>query len=403
MTLPNNLVMFPEQESNGELLANLLHFGRLLRQLGMTISAHQISDLAESLLHIDCTNRQQFYSVVRAYLVKSHDEIERFDHAFDLFWSGRQTWLLEFGMAHQVRKEPNPPLATDHPQTLTKSTNWRHFPDDEDSNMDVSDIRVDATYSAIEILRTKDFGAFTEEELYLAKAFIRNLNWHVENRLTRRLKHTPKHRHHIDLSRTLRHSMRYGGEIIYLKRQHHKLKPRPLVVICDISGSMDRYSRLFLHFIHSLNVAFQDIEAFVFGTRLTRITPSLKYRDIDEAINRVAAWVVDWSGGTRIGESLRTFNYDWSRRVLGRGAVVVIISDGWDRGDIDLLEREISRLRRSVSRLIWLNPLAGSPTYQPLVKGMQAVLPHCDEVLPLHNLRSMEELAVALCERSAWR
>lgn len=393
--------MLPEQPAQGELLANLLHFGRLLRHLGMKVSAHQIGALADSLLHIDCTQRQHFYFVTRAHIVKNRDEIERFDQAFELFWAGRQQWLLEFGMARKFREAQNPPTVGRQSKTLKQSAPDQLPPEDDESRADDAEVQIDAAYSAIEVLRKKDFEAFTEKELALAKAFIRGLRWRVEDRITRRLQNNPKHGRTIDLSGTLRHSMRYGGEIVSLKRQRPKRKPRPLVVICDISGSMDRYARLFLHFIHSLSFVFQHTEAFVFGTRLTRITPSLRHRDVDEAINQAAEWVVDWAGGTRIGESLRSFNYDWSRRVLGHGAVVIIISDGWDRGDIALLEHEISRLRRSVSRLIWLNPLAGSPSYEPVAKGIQAVLPHCDEFLPLHNLNNIEDLARALGDLNA--
>jgi hypothetical protein len=177
-----------------------------------------------------------------------------------------------------------------------------------------------------------------------------------------------------------------------LEWQQRKNKPRPLVVICDISGSMERYSRLFLYFLYALTQGTQRVEVFVFGTRLTRLTPALRYKDVDQAVRRTSQTVLDWSGGTRIGESLRTFNYLWARRVLGRGAVLLFISDGWDRGEINLLEKEMARLRRSVSRLFWLNPLLGSPDYQPLVRGIQAALPYIDEFLPLHNLESFERL-----------
>lgn len=190
--------------------------------------------------------------------------------------------------------------------------------------------------------------------------------------------------------------MRNGGEIIHLRWRRRNTKPRPLVVICDISGSMDAYSRLFLHFIHSLSQDVHHVEAFAFGTRLTRLTPALRHNDVDTAVDKISHLVYDWSGGTRIGESLRSFNYQWSRRVLGWGATVIIISDGWERGDLDLLQKEMDRLRRSVHRLLWLNPLAGTPGYQPLVGGIQTVLPYCDEFLPLHNLHSLEQVVSRL-------
>jgi uncharacterized protein with von Willebrand factor type A (vWA) domain len=173
-------------------------------------------------------------------------------------------------------------------------------------------------------------------------------------------------------------------------------EPRPLVVICDISGSMERYSRILLQFVHTITAGYTHVESFVFGTRLTRITRQLRHRDIDEAVESVTRQVVDWSGGTRIGEAVREFNFRWGRRVLGRGPVVLLISDGWDRGDPEMLSREMDRLQRSCHRLIWLNPLLGSPGYEPLTLGMQAALPYVDDFLPVHNLVSLEQLGAKL-------
>jgi hypothetical protein len=198
------------------------------------------------------------------------------------------------------------------------------------------------------------------------------------------------------LSNTLRSSLRHGGEILSLERRVRRTKQRDLVLLCDISGSMDRYSRLVLQFVHTVRHAVGKVEAFVFGTRLTRITRQLRHREIHAALDDVAAYVVDWAGGTRIGESLQTFNQRWGRRVLSRGAIVVIISDGWDRGDIDLLSREMRRLQRSAFRLIWLNPLLGSAGYRPQTVGMAAALPFVDDFLPANNMKSLVEMAQLL-------
>jgi uncharacterized protein with von Willebrand factor type A (vWA) domain len=194
----------------------------------------------------------------------------------------------------------------------------------------------------------------------------------------------------------LRRNMRYGGELLVLPRKEVRTRQRPLVVLCDISGSMDRYSRILLQFVYAFSNGLRDVEAFVFGTRLTRITRMLRERDIDDAVSLVSKQVVDWSGGTRIGDTIKQFNYQWGRRVLGRGPVVLLISDGWDRGDPKLLGREMERLQRSCHRLIWLNPLLGSANYQPLTQGMQAALPYVDDFLPVHNLLSLEQLAEKL-------
>jgi uncharacterized protein with von Willebrand factor type A (vWA) domain len=198
------------------------------------------------------------------------------------------------------------------------------------------------------------------------------------------------------MRRTLRQNMRYGGEPITLAWRETQREPRPLVVICDISGSMERYSRILLQFVHAVSSKLGEVESFVFGTRLTRITRQLRHKDIDDSIDAVTKHVRDWSGGTRIGDAVREFNYRWGRRVLGRGPVVLLISDGWDRGDPETLSREMDRLQRSCHRLIWLNPLLGSPGYEPLTLGMQAALPFVDDFLPVHNLVSLEQLGQRL-------
>jgi uncharacterized protein with von Willebrand factor type A (vWA) domain len=268
--------------------------------------------------------------------------------------------------------------------------------DGEDEPASPNETRASPTYSPREVLLRKDFADFTEEELEKAKRLIQGLAWRLDRRLTRRVVRAPKRTGYLDLRRAVRGNMKHGGEIVKLAWRRRKSKPRPLIVICDISGSMEAYSRLFLHFIFALAQEARRIEAFLFGTRLTYITPALRQGDVDDALQKMSELVLDWSGGTRIGASLRTFNYRWSRRVLGRGAVAIIISDGWDRGDLDLLAREMGRLRRSVSRLIWLNPLSGAPDYQPLVGGIQRALPYVDDFLPLHNLMSLEKFATRL-------
>ncbi|HEU5430076.1 MAG TPA: VWA domain-containing protein, partial [Thermomicrobiales bacterium] len=247
-------------------------------------------------------------------------------------------------------------------------------------------------FSARETLRKKDFSQCTADEIAEARRIIEGMDWRLGTRRTRRrVKAT--HGALIDRRATLRHSLKHGGTPIELRRQKRKIRTRPLVLICDISGSMDRYARLLLRFVHALGQGLEATEVFVFGTRLTRITRELRKRDVDAAITKVVESVEDWSGGTRIGQAIKTFNFQWSRRVLRSGATVVIISDGWDRGDPKLLAQEMARLQRSCRRLIWLNPLLGAPGYQPLTQGMRAALPYVDEFLPVHNLQSLEALA----------
>jgi uncharacterized protein with von Willebrand factor type A (vWA) domain len=385
--------------SDGHLLGYLLHFGRLLRRLGIAVSTGQIYELARGLTYIDLARRDDFYHVARSLLVHSVDDLNIFDWAFDLFWCRQIEFMMEFGAAGRRRVKEG--IAEDLPGSdqavqnnrVTQGITTSHEEDQPDSPREV---RASPTYSPLEVLLRKDFADLTEEELETARRLIQGLVCRLDQRLTHRVVRANKRSSYLDLRRSVRSNMKYRGEVLKLTWRRRKSKPRPLVVICDISGSMERYSRLFLDFIHTLAQETRQIEAFVFGTRLTRVTPALRHNDVDTAVKKMSELVLDWSGGTRIGESLRTFNYQWSRRMLGRGAVAIVISDGWDRGDVELLEREIGRLRRSVSRLIWLNPLLGAPDYQPLVRGIQAALPYVDEFLPLHNLLSMKALAAKL-------
>ncbi|GAB4541108.1 MAG: VWA domain-containing protein [Anaerolineae bacterium] len=386
----------PETDTppNGHLLAHLLRFGRLLRQAGITVSTHQLYELAEGLTCIDLARRDDFRHTARCFLVHHADQLDIFERAFDMFWSGQIELTMELGFSHQRRRtnQVADGLLESDQAILGQETGLDPPAPDEDDEPDAPrQTRVSPTYSPVEMLRHKDFADFTEQEMETARRLIQNLVWRWEQRLTRRKVRAYKRASYLDLRRSVRANMKHSGEILRLAWRRRKSKPRPLVVICDISGSMERYSRLFLHFIYSLARQTRHVEAFVFGTRLTHITPALRQSDVDTAVHKMSELVLDWSGGTRIGESLRTFNYQWSRRVLGRGTLAIIISDGWDRGDMELLEREMGRLRRSVSRLIWLNPLLGAPDYQPLVRGMQTALPYVDDFLPLNNLASLEQ------------
>lgn len=381
-----------EPGDTGLLTQRLVQFGRTLRAAGLAVSAQQLGDLAQALTAIDLSRQADFYYTLRSFLVHSPDQRALFDPLFELFWLGRAGLLMELGISQrrsasdpQQRPPKARPLPSTHSQALI--TDGDAPPGDGQQPTTAS------TYSPVELLRRKDFGEYSAAELAAARTVMLNLLWRMDERPTRRTVRTSKQAAAPDMPRVIRASIRHGGEIVEFSWRRRKRKPRPLVVICDVSGSMERTSRLFLFLMHALVRETARIEAFVFGTRLTRITPALRHADVDTAMARAAALALDWSGGTRIGEALRTFNTRWSRRVLGHGAVALIISDGWDRGDQDLLRAEIRRLHRSVHRLIWLNPLAGSPSYQPLVRGIQTILPHVDEMLPLHNLESMAVLA----------
>jgi hypothetical protein len=376
---------------SGQFLHNLLLFGRVLRKLGLDINPGRMMDLVSALHHIEIGRKQDFYHAARTLLVHDREDIPLFDEAFALFWrKPAESWEVDWqGLTRRRRTRPvvtHPPLQNAAPES-----------GDSTSTQEMTVIEVTRTYSERELLRHKNFAEMSEEEAEAVKHMMAHLLWNVSERRTRRRR--PGKGHLIDLRRTLRHSLRSGGEVLRWSFREPKWKPRPLVVIADISGSMERYTRLLLHFIYGMKSALsQPVEAFVFSTRLTRITRPLQKRDLDLALKAVGLLVHDWAGGTRIGESLKTFNFDWGRRVLGRGAVVLIISDGWDRGDVDLLEREMARLKRNCHRLIWLNPLLGAPDYEPLTRGIQAALPHIHDFLPVHNLASLEDLARRLSE-----
>lgn len=247
-------------------------------------------------------------------------------------------------------------------------------------------------YSPTEILRQKDFDKLAPNELDAVHDMMAQIVWEWGERRTRR--HVLEGAGLLDFRRSLRRNLRYGTEVLEWSFRAPKVKPRALVVIADISGSMQRYTRLVLQYLYGLKHGLpQRVEVFIFGTQLTRVTRQFAHRDIDKALREVTEAAQDWSGGTNIGGAIKTFNYRWARKVLSGGAVVLLISDGWDRGDPVLLSQEMARLRRLCHRLIWLNPLLGSESYEPLTRGMQAALPNIDDFLPAHNLASLEDLA----------
>ena len=380
---------------SGQFLHNLLLFGRVLRQLGLDINPGRMMDLVNALDQIEIGRKADFFYAARTLLVHEREDLPLFDEAFELFWrKPAESWEIKWQGIATRRRRPTAPVVT-HPPLKEAA------PEAEDpsstSSQEMTVIEITRTYSDRELLRHKNFAEMNAEEADAVKRMMSNLLWNVSERRTRRKR--PGKGHVIDLRRTLRHSLRSEGEIFHWSYREPKLKPRPLIVIADISGSMERYTRLLLHFIYGMKSALrQPVEVFVFSTRLTRITRPLQIRDLDLALKNVGLLVNDWAGGTRIGDSLKTFNFDWGRRVLGRGAVVLVISDGWDRGDVDLLKREMRRLKRSCHRLIWLNPLLGAPDYEPLTRGIQAALPHIPDFLPVHNLASLEDLANRLAE-----
>ena len=380
----------------GYLLGHILRFGQMLRLMGIAVSLRQVLDLVEATQYVPITEQLNFYCAARALLVNRREDLPVFDQAFEIFWRSinpSQSGQKGSGKGKRARLPGEPDAG---PPGDEEGGSIEQAPGEGESEQAMA-VRI-ARYSPMEILRHKDFGEMSWEEIQAAKRAIASLDWKLGERRTRRYR--PGHKGRLDLRRVMRDNLSKGGEPMLLAYRTRAYHPRPLVVLCDVSGSMERYSRMLLNFIHALTHGLTgvDVEAFVFGTRLTRITHHLRHKDVDESMDQVGKAVLDWSGGTRIGEAIKTFNFHWARRVLGRGAVVLIISDGWDRGDVDLLTRELARLQRSAYRLMWLNPLMGVREYQPSQRGMAAALDYVDDLLPGCNLASLEQLAEVLSD-----
>jgi len=380
----------PEPTPSGHLLANLVLFGRVLSGVGLDGSPGRMIDLVTALREIDVGKKRDVYHVMRALVVRRREDISAFDDAFQTFWrkpsEGFTTLdLRAMGEKRRFRRPQFEPTPLRDPPTASGA-------DPRTAAGEPPMLRARLTYSATEVLRHKDFAQMTGEELDEVQRLLQGFAWRLAERRTRRFRAGDGAR--IDLRRSIRRSLRHGGEVLSWSRRRPRTKPRPLVVLADISGSMERYTRLLLLFLYALAEGLeQRVEAFVFGTRLTRVTRQLRGRDVDRALGEVSRAVSDWSGGTRIGDALRSFNFDWSRRAARSGSVVLLISDGWDRGDPELLRAEMARLQRSCHRLVWLNPLLGEREYEPLARGMRTALPFVDDFLPVHDLASLEDLA----------
>lgn len=381
---------------------NCIIFARVLRSLGLGAQPDRVLLFEQALERIGFASREDVKEAGRCAFVRSPDERRRFDRAFDAFWSALAPGLsqtqpseAESTQDRGDRTDAEGPAqrAPAQSETANRAAPESHAHLPQGARL-IHEGDRSFTYSFAEALARKEFSQLDAAEIELAHELARRPRLELGMRRSRRT--MPGRGGAFDPRRTLRASLRQYGELLPLRTRESRLRHRDVVLLCDISGSMDRYSRLLLQFVHVMRHAIGSVEAFVFGTRLTRITRALRQPNFDEAQRSVAASVADWGGGTRIGKCLREFNVRWARRVLARGAIVIIISDGWDRGDIGLLAREMRRLQRSSYRLIWLNPLLGAKGYRPQTLGMQAASPFIDDFLPAHNLKSLVQLVVAL-------
>ena len=357
-------------------------FGRRLRQAGLDVGTTSVAMFTEALSAVGLGMPSGVYWAGRACLLHRPEDAESFDRVFNSFWLGRSFPLAE-GVTEQSLT-----LALDDPDAPPGEAG--------DSRLD-SEVQLAVRYSAAEVLRHKDFAGYSAAEFAEARRLMADVRLAGALRRSRRRRPSRAARGTPDLRRTVRHAVRSSGEVVRRSFLQPTRRPRRVVLLCDVSGSMEPYARALIRFLHAAVVGrgpgSSRVEAFALGTRLTRLTRELSWRDPDAALAAAAAAVLDWSGGTRLGEGLRVFNDRWGVSGLARGAVVVILSDGWDRGDTSVLAEQMARLHRVAYRVVWVNPLKASPGYAPLAKGMSAALPYVDEFLEGHSLAALESLA----------
>jgi uncharacterized protein len=387
----------PQGESGGgpgRLADNIVYFARTLRRAGLPVGPGAVIDALNALQAAGLSSRADAYWILHAVFVKRHEHSLVFDQAYRIFFQRRG--YLDQLIAMMSPLAPGAPAAA--PKPAAARVQEALFADVKDRlarEEREREIAGRLTASDQEVLRRKDFAQMSAAEIAAAQEAIRRLALPLDEVKTRRLV-LDRRGHRIDLRRTLRASLQAGGAFIDLKHLGPRTRMPPLVALLDISGSMGEYTRLFLHFLHAVTDARQRVHSFLFGTRLTNVTRALKTRDPDEALAACSSSVADWAGGTRIATSLHAFNRLWARRVLGQGAVVLLITDGLERDTDERLAFEIDRLHRSCRRLVWLNPLLRFAGFEPKAHGIKAMLPHVDEFRPIHNLDSMAGLVRAL-------
>ncbi len=382
---------------HGHLAENIMHFARMLREAGIPVGPGLVLLALDAAVAGPLRKREDFFWTLHAIFVKRREHHELFEQAFHVFWKKpkmlQQLMQLMYTQIarkpHENRKKPGFRRLAEAMFDKTEVNNKLEQKSDT--------LEIDATFtaSADDVLRTKDFEQMTATEQSLAKQALRRIRLNRIEMPTRRFRASHQGRR-IDMRRTLQGTIRAGGNFVELARKERVWREPPLVVLCDISGSCSNYSRMFLHFLHTLMNDRDRVQVFLFGTRLTNITRELRRKDIDEAMLKVSAAVKDWSGGTRIGTTLREFNRKWARRVLTQGAHVLLMTDGLDREDVTTLGTEMKRLRRSAKRIVWLNPLLRFDGFEARANGIRAIMPYVDEFRPVHSLDSLEDLATTL-------
>ena len=384
----------------GRIADNIVYFARALRKAGLRVGPASVKDAIEAVLAAGIGSRDDFYWTLHAVLVTRHEDHQVFDEAFRLFWKSRELiekMIAMFSPVAPATREKQKPRAAENrvSQAMFEGHNKNRPP------QEIPEIEMDSrfTVSGNELLRAKDFAQMSASEISLARREIEALRLPFDTVTTRRFRPDAQGRI-IDPRAMMRASARTGGELILPKFRSPREVHPPLVVLADISGSMSQYTRIFLHFLHAITEKRRRVHTFVFGTRLTNLTRQMRHRDPDAALADCSAVVKDWSGGTRIGDTLHEFNRLWSRRVLGQGAIVLLITDGLERDDVKGLSEEMERLRKSCRRLVWLNPLLRFDGFEARARGVRAMLPHVDEFRAVHNLNALSDLVASLGERA---
>jgi uncharacterized protein len=392
--MPDPTKGLPSPLSDGRLAENILYFARLLRSAGLPVGPGRVFDAVAAVKIIGFENQEDFYWCLFSLFVTRNEQRELFDQAFHIFWRNPRIMERMLGtMLPMIEAETANDMDSVSRRLADALQSQRDVPMQETVDQDV-EFDASLTFSACEVLQEKDFEDMTAAEIEEAKQLIAKMTLSMRRLPTRRFEPS-SHGPLVDLRGTLRASLRSPNVITLTFRKRQKRYP-PLVILCDISGSMARYSRMFLHFMHSVSNDRDRVHTFVFATRLTNISRSLRHRDVDAALDHVAAEVKDWGGGTRIGDCLSEFNRLWSRRVLSQGAITLIISDGLDREGAQGIELQMDRLARSSRRMVWLNPLLRFDAFEPKASGVRAMLPYVDDFKSVHNLRSLQQLTEVL-------
>jgi uncharacterized protein with von Willebrand factor type A (vWA) domain len=378
----------PRKARHSDLQRNIIDFCRLLRERELLVTPSEVIDAIRTADAVDIADRQEFKTALRSVLTAKPEDIPVHDASFDEFWRGRLQELVQERGEDGVATQDDQAQGEEMPQPQVAQGDESEADEDEEG-MDMP------LYSPVEVLAARDFSSFVPDEMQEIARAIMLVARRLATRESRRYRST-RRGHAIDLRRTMRRNIKYGGTVVELAKKRRKIRKPRIVLICDVSRSMDTYSKFLLQFIYALQNTLGRVESFVFSTRLTRVTDYFRTSDIYTALERIAREVPDWSGGTRIGESLKTFNAEWSLRTVNKHTIVLIMSDGLDTGDASVLEHEMEQIQRRAARVIWLNPLLGNEDYRPLARGMSAALPHVNLFASAHNLASLQALGKAL-------